>query len=33
VLLFKDGKLADRLTGVPAEADLQSKLAALVAGK
>jgi|ERR1035437_2806327 thioredoxin 1 len=33
VLLFKDGKLADRLTGVPAEADLKSKLDALVAGK
>ena len=33
VLLFKDGKLADRVTGVPAEADLKSKLDALVAGK
>jgi thioredoxin 1 len=33
VLLFKDGKLADRITGVPAEADLKSKLAALVAAK
>jgi len=31
VLLFKDGKLADRLTGVVTEADLKSKLAALAA--
>jgi thioredoxin 1 len=31
VLLFKDGKLADRLTGVTTEADLKSKLAALAA--
>ena len=33
VLLFKEGKLADRITGVPAEADLKSKLDALVAAK
>src|ERR1022692_2919971 len=33
VLMFKDGKLADRITGVPAEADLKSKLDALVAAK
>lgn len=33
VLLFKDGKLADRFLGVPAEADLTSKLDALAAGK
>jgi thioredoxin 1 len=31
LLLFKDGKLAERVPGVPAEADLKSKLAALVA--
>ena len=33
VLLFKEGKLADRITGVPAEADLKSKLDALVTVK
>jgi thioredoxin len=33
VLLFKDGKLADRILGVPVEADLKSKLDALVAAK
>jgi thioredoxin 1 len=33
VLMFKDGKLATRLTGLPAEADLKSKLDALLAGK
>ena len=33
VLFFKDGKLVDRLTGLPAEAELQAKLAALAAGK
>ena len=33
VLLFKDGKLADRLTGLPTEAALQAKLEALAAAK
>ena len=33
VLFFKDGKLADRITGLPAEADLKSKLETLVGGK
>ena len=33
VLLFKDGKLVDRLTGLPAEADLKARLEALAAGK
>ena len=33
VLLFKDGKLADKVLGVPAEADLKNKLDALVAKK
>jgi thioredoxin 1 len=33
VLLFKDGKLANRLTGLPEEADLKSKLDALAGGK
>jgi thioredoxin 1 len=33
VLLFKDGKLADRITGVPAEADLKSRLDKLVPAK
>lgn len=33
VLFFKDGKLADRIVGLPAEADLKSKLDALVAAK
>ena len=33
VLLFKDGKLADRIVGLPAEADLKSKLDALAAAK
>jgi thioredoxin 1 len=33
VLLFKDGKLADRITGAPMEAELKSKLDALVAAK
>ncbi len=32
VLFFKDGKLADRIVGLPAEADLKTKLDAL-AGK
>ncbi len=30
VLFFKDGKLADRITGLPAESDLKTRLAALV---
>ena len=33
VLLFKDGKLVDRLTGLPTEADLKAKLETLAAGK
>jgi len=33
VLFFKDGKLADRLTGLPAEADLKGKLESLAGGK
>jgi len=33
VLMFKDGKLAERMPGVPVEADLRAKLDALVAGK
>jgi len=33
VLFFKDGKLADRLTGLSSEADLKAKLDALAAGK
>jgi thioredoxin 1 len=33
VLLFKDGKLADRILGVPTEADLKGKLDALAAAK
>jgi thioredoxin len=33
VLLFKDGKQTDRIVGVPAEADLKSKLDALAGGK
>ena len=33
LLFFKDGKLAGRTTGLLTEADLKSKLAALVAGK
>jgi thioredoxin 1 len=33
VLLFKDGKLADRIAGAPMEAELKSKLDALVAAK
>jgi len=33
VLFFKDGKLADRVTGLPAEADLKAKLTALAGGK
>ena len=33
VLLFKDGKLSDRITGVPAEAELKSKLDTLVTAK
>ena len=33
VLMFKDGKLADKIQGLPSEADLKSKLDALVAKK
>jgi thioredoxin 1 len=33
VLLFKDGKLADRITGLLPEADLQAKLKALATVK
>jgi thioredoxin 1 len=33
VLMFKDGKLADRISGVPPEVDLRAKLDALAAGK
>jgi len=33
VLLFKDGKVSERITGLPAEAELKSKLDALVPGK
>jgi thioredoxin 1 len=33
VLLFKDGKLAERITGLPAEADLKAKLESLAGGK
>jgi thioredoxin 1 len=33
LIFFKAGKLADRLTGLPAEADLKSKLETLAAGK
>jgi thioredoxin 1 len=33
VLLFKDGKLVDRITGLPTEADLKAKLETLAAGK
>jgi len=33
LLLFKDGKLVDRLQGLPTEAELKAKLAALAAGK
>ena len=33
VLLFKDGKLAGRLTGLPTEAALQAKLDALATAK
>ena len=33
VVLFKDGKPVDRMLGLPAEADLKSKLDTLAAGK
>jgi thioredoxin 1 len=33
VLFFRDGKLADRMTGVPSEVDLKMRLDALSAGK
>ncbi len=33
VLFFKDGKLADRITGLPDEADLKSRLAAFAGGQ
>ena len=33
MLIFKDGKVADHVLGLPAEADLRSKLDALAAGK
>lgn len=33
LIFFKDGKVADRLTGLPSEADLKAKLDALAAGK
>lgn len=33
LIFFKDGKVADRLTGLPAEADLKTKLENFAAGK
>jgi thioredoxin-like negative regulator of GroEL len=33
LIFFKDGKVAERLTGLPSEADLKAKLDALAAGK
>ena len=33
VLLFKNGKLSDRITGLPSSSELTSKLDALVTGK
>jgi thioredoxin len=33
LVFFKDGKVADRLTGLPPESDLKAKLDALAAGK
>ena len=33
LIFFKDGKVADRLTGLPAEADLKAKLNNFAAGK
>ena len=32
-VIFKDGKVADRVTGLPAEADLKARLDAFSAGK
>lgn len=33
LIFFKDGKVIDRLTGLPSEADLKAKLDALATGK
>jgi len=33
LIFFKDGKVADRLTGLPSEMDLKARLDALAAGK
>ena len=33
LIFFKDGKVADRVTGLPEEADLKAKLEVLAAGK
>ncbi len=33
LIFFKDGKVADRITGLPAEADLKAKLNNFAAGK
>jgi len=33
LVFFKDGKVADRLTGLPPESDLKARLDALAAGK
>jgi thioredoxin 1 len=33
LIFFKDGKVADRVTGLPAEADLKAKLEAFAAAK
>ncbi len=33
LIFFKDGKVADRVTGLPAEADLKARLDAFSAGK
>jgi len=33
LIFFKDGKVADRVTGLPAEADLKARLDKFAAGK
>jgi thioredoxin 1 len=33
LIFFKDGRVADRITGLPAEADLKAKLDAFTAGR
>ena len=33
LIFFKDGKVADRITGLPPEAELKAKLEAFAAGK